>query len=152
MVLLNLYSTGISLMLSGNWLSIQIPILFKLFLHRLVLHGNMNSHLLVLCECISDFVVNSFRLVFMYTRISYIYRLGRGNICNNLKYCLQLVFLGICTIALIALFCSLNIYFAYAEFPQNISPYNNMECKYAQYKVTRILVDYVLYIIYFSLY
>jgi hypothetical protein len=29
-------------MLSGNWLSIRIPILLKLFLQRLVLHGNMD--------------------------------------------------------------------------------------------------------------
>jgi hypothetical protein len=95
----------------------------------------------VLCKCISEFVENSFRLVFMYTRISYIYiyiyiyRLGRGNICNDLKYCLQQMFFGICTIALIALFCSLNINFAFAKFPQNISPCNNKEWKYAQYKV-----------------
>jgi hypothetical protein len=47
----------------------------------------------VLCECTFELVVNSFRLVFMYTRISYIYRLGRGNICNDLKDCLQLMFL-----------------------------------------------------------
>jgi hypothetical protein len=127
-------------MLSGNWLSIRIPILLKLFLHRLVLHGNMNklSFLLVLCECISKFVVSSFRLVFMYTRISYIYRLDRGNICNDLKYCLQLMFFGICTIALIALFCSLNINLTFAKFPQNISPYNSKEWKYAQYKVRTV--------------
>jgi hypothetical protein len=48
------------------------------------------------------------------------------------------MFFGICTIALIALFCSLNIDFAYAEFPQNISPYNNKEWKYAQYKVCTV--------------
>jgi hypothetical protein len=86
-------------------LSIRIPILLKLLLHRLVLHGNMNksSFLLVLCECTFELVMNSFRLVFMYTRISYIYRLCRGNICNDLKCCLQLMFFGICTIALIAL-------------------------------------------------
>jgi hypothetical protein len=48
------------------------------------------------------------------------------------------MFFGICTIALTALFCSLNINFAYAEFPQNISPYNNKEWKYAQYKVHNV--------------
>jgi hypothetical protein len=128
-------------MLSGNWLSMRIPLLLKLFLRRLILHGyiNKSSFLLELCECISKFVVNSIRLVFMYTRISYIYRLGRGNICNDLKYCLQLMFFGICTIALITLFCSLNINFAFAKFPQNNSPYNNKEWKYAQYKVRTII-------------
>jgi hypothetical protein len=40
--------------------------------------------------------------------------------------------------ALIALFCSLNISFAFAEFPQNISPYNNREWKYAHYKVRTV--------------
>jgi hypothetical protein len=101
---------------------------------------NKSSFHLVLYECISELVVNSFKLVFMYTRISYIrvYRLGRGNICNDLKYCLQLMFFGICTMALIALFCSLNINFAFAEFPQNISSYNNKEWKYAQYKVRTV--------------
>jgi hypothetical protein len=58
--------------------------------------------------------------------------------CNSLKYCLQLMFFGICTIVLIALFCSLNINFAFAEFPQNISPYNNKEWKYAQYQVPTV--------------
>jgi hypothetical protein len=48
------------------------------------------------------------------------------------------MFFGICTIALIALFCSLNISFAFAEFPQNISPYNNKEWKYAQYKIRTV--------------
>jgi hypothetical protein len=48
------------------------------------------------------------------------------------------MFFGICTVALIALFCSLNINFAFAEFPQNIRRYNNKEWKYAQYKVRTV--------------
>jgi hypothetical protein len=48
------------------------------------------------------------------------------------------MFFGICTIDLIALFCSLNINFAFNEFPQNISPYNNKEWNYAQYKVRTV--------------
>jgi hypothetical protein len=32
----------------------------------------------------------------MYTSISYIYRLGTGNMCNDLKYCLQLMLYVCC--------------------------------------------------------
>jgi hypothetical protein len=48
------------------------------------------------------------------------------------------MFFGICTIALIDLLCNVNINFAFAEFPHNISPYNNKERKYAQYKVRTV--------------
>jgi hypothetical protein len=80
-------------------------------------------------------VVNSFRLVFMYTRISYIYRLGRGNICNDLKYCLQLMFFRDLYHSPLLLS---KYQFRISEFPQNISPYNNKEWKYAQYKVRTV--------------
>jgi hypothetical protein len=55
------------------------------------------------------------------------YRHGRGSVCNNVKYCFQLVVFGICIIALIALFCYLKINFAFTELPQNINPYNNKD-------------------------
>jgi hypothetical protein len=48
------------------------------------------------------------------------------------------MFFGICTMALIALFRSLNINFAFPEFPLNISQYNSKEWKYAQYKVRTV--------------
>jgi hypothetical protein len=68
---------------------------------------------------------------FMQTKISYIYREGRGNTCDDLKCCLQLAVFGICIIALIALFCSLKISFAFTELPKNINPYDNSDWKYA---------------------
>jgi hypothetical protein len=58
--------------------------------------------------------------------------------CNDLKYCLQLVIFGICITAVIALFCNLKINFAFAGLPQNINPYNNKAWKYAQHKVRTV--------------
>jgi hypothetical protein len=40
--------------------------------------------------------------------------------------------------ALIALFCNLKINFAFAELPQNINPYDNMDWKYTWYKVRTV--------------
>jgi hypothetical protein len=68
-------------------------------------------------------------LDFMYIRNLYMYKDGKGNICNDLKNCLQLVVFGTWVIALIALFCSLKINFAFAELPQNISPYDSTDWK-----------------------
>jgi hypothetical protein len=58
----------------------------------------------VLYECSPELVVRSFKLDFMYIRISYMYRDGKGNICNDLKNCLQVVVFGAWVIVLIALF------------------------------------------------
>ena len=83
----------------------------------------------MLYECNPKLVVKSFKLNFMYIRVSYMYKDGRGNSCNDFKICLQLVVFGTWVIVLIVLFCNLKINFAFTELPQNISPYDNKDWK-----------------------
>jgi hypothetical protein len=52
---------------SGDSFNIGSPILLKLFLHKLVLHGRMNksSLFLVLYECIPELVAKRFKFDFI---------------------------------------------------------------------------------------
>jgi hypothetical protein len=86
-----------------------------------------SSFFLVLYECNPELVVKSYELDFMYIKILYMYKDGKGNICSDLKICLQLVVCGTWVMGLIALFCTLKINFSFAELPQNITPYDNKD-------------------------
>jgi hypothetical protein len=78
----------------------------------------------------------------MYTRISYIYIYIYTDTVEVIYVTIKILFTTNVFQDLYhgpnSSLCSLNINFAFAEFPQNISPYNNKEWKYEQYKVRSV--------------